>query len=430
MKLYLTIALALLGAMFYTMKLWAEPEVTCSGSCQKALQTTINQYRVANKLNAVQLSVSLPGNNGSILPTMNFYSGTVEMGGTVADGALNDQGQPINLMGIGSLAKSFTAAIILQLEAEGKLKLTDTVGMYLPQYPDWSNITIQQLLNMTSGIFDYENDSQIFWPKLYADPDYQWLPNEVLSISYNNTETTTNCPLGGNLCFKPAGSSWHYSNADYMLLAMIIKQVTGESLEDELNQRLLGPTSTLAQLDSTFYADYPYTGDQRARMVHQYASEFPSPDVTFMNLSWDEGAGAMLSTPEDLITWVRLLFQSNKVLAPAQQQQLEQLVCSKSNDPAILGQPVTQTSELCPMAYGLGIIQLYTKNNGLIWAYGGSDPGVNTAYFYYVKYNVVVAVQTPFENLHWVEFMNSINKDLGLPANIFPASLNTAANAF
>jgi len=271
------------------------------------------------------MSVSLPSRNGNLRPIRTFYSGHIDSTKNTPMGSINRRGKPINLMGDGSITKSFTAAIILQLESENKIKLNDTLGKYLPQYSDWSSVTIRQLLNMTAGIFDYSNDSTAFEKKLASNIYQQWSPEELIKFSYNNTEKSENCPKGGNTCFAP-GAGYYYSNADYILLEMIISKITGHTFEQEIYDRLLGPSSRLGRLNNTYYVPDTYPAGIALRMVRRYDPTLG--DITFMNMSWAGPAGANISNTADLVDWARLLFQTREVLPEQQSNMLTQLICA------------------------------------------------------------------------------------------------------
>ena len=115
---------------------------------------------------------------------------------------------------------------MLQLEAEGKLSISDPIGKWLPQYPAWRHITIRQLLDMTSRI-----------------PDYLYQPAFDHRVRGGPGHPVHRRPAG-LLRRRPARSGpagWHYTNTDYILAQMIIEKVTHDSYADQLTRRIISP---------------------------------------------------------------------------------------------------------------------------------------------------------------------------------------------
>ena len=106
---------------------------------------------------------------------------------------------------IASNTKTMTAAVIVLLAQEGKLSLDDPVSKYVPGVPDGDKITITELLNMRSGLYTYDDDSE-FWAILERDPTKVWSPAEVLGIAFKHAP------------YFPPGTGFHYSNTNYALL--------------------------------------------------------------------------------------------------------------------------------------------------------------------------------------------------------------------
>ena len=211
---------------------------------------------------------------------------------------------------IGSNTKTFTGTVILQLMDEGKLRLDDPVSEYQPEVPNGENITIRQLLNMTSGLFNYAEDED-FNQTLDTEPQKAWEPRELIEIGFSHPPD-----------FSP-GEGFHYSNTNTVLLGMIIEQLTGQPLEQAFLERLfvpLGMSDTLlpernsAAIPEPHPRGYMYqtnveslnTSELQGEEAEQADEAAGEPnDVTDDNPSWGWAAGGAISTLNDLIIWAK-----------------------------------------------------------------------------------------------------------------------------
>jgi D-alanyl-D-alanine carboxypeptidase len=322
-------------------------------------------------ISTVSVSVSFPGDPDNV----NVAVGRVSFDPASAPVT------PESLFDIGSITKSFTSATILQLEAEGKLSIDEPIGVYLPQYPAWRNVTIRRLLNMTSGILGYDNVPAMGrnWVKWgphrrfsdavlvgFADPAYPGAP----------------APTTG----------WNYSNTNYILLGMIIERVTGNSYTAEITRRFFGAKYGL---ESTYYSPTVYPQDILARLVSGYfwntdsdnvlLKKFVGADVKAMDMSWAASAGGIVSRPQDVTHWARALYTSD-LLPPKQRHELETLVSDKT------GKPLADTSAQNPTGFGLGVGRLTVPKLASFWYYQGETLGYRMVYFYAPERDIVVAV--------------------------------------
>ena len=211
---------------------------------------------------------------------------------------------PIQLkehMRIGSITKTFTGTVVLQLVDEGWLGLDDPISRHLTGVPNGESITIRQLLNMTSGLYNYSED-RAFNESLDADPERVWTPEELLAIG-----------LGRKPYFAP-GTEFHYSNTNSVLLGKLIEAVTGHPLEQEFEQRIFQPLKlhdTSFPVSSALPRPHP-----RGYMFGTNVGTLPPAcdaatvgrhDVTDASPSWTWSAGGAVSTLKDLIVWARAL---------------------------------------------------------------------------------------------------------------------------
>ena len=200
---------------------------------------------------------------------------------------------------IGSLTKTFTCTVILQLVDEKKLTLDESIEKYFPNLPNAKNITIRMLGDMTSGLYNY-SEAKEFDDSMQAYPKKLWKPEELVEVSVRN-----------GTYFEP-GKGWHYSNTNTTLLGMIIEKITGNSLPGEIKSRI---TDKLGMKNT----DFPDVPEIWGSHPEGYGEDdgtwvYPLVDVTTKyNPSWGWAAGAMVSTIEDLKIYLKALAEGTMI---------------------------------------------------------------------------------------------------------------------
>jgi D-alanyl-D-alanine carboxypeptidase len=200
---------------------------------------------------------------------------------------------------IGSITKTFTATLVLQLVEMGKVELDGRLVDYVP--PDWAevisevkygkDITVEHVLGHRSGIYNVlarENFVELVLP----DPSRKWAPLEVVRM----------IPVMGEPHFKP-GESFRYSNTNYLLLSGLIEHVAGKPYIKVLQDNILSDIG----LKNTFHSEGPF-GSNRADVAHGYQKiDGKIYDGQEFDSSWAIAAGAMVSTTDDLIRYMKAL---------------------------------------------------------------------------------------------------------------------------
>ncbi|GII92549.1 serine hydrolase domain-containing protein [Sinosporangium siamense] len=244
-----------------------------------------------------------------------------------ATGAKRVQGEHFR---IGSVTKAFTATVMLQLAAEGRLSMDDTVAKWLPGVVeeqlggDGSKIDLRRLLNHTSGLPDVVPGQEIPRPE------------------------------------RP-GAGFIYSKLNYNLAGMIIERVTGAKLADEIARRIARPLG----LTGTYLPG----GETAIRTPHarHYTKDGTGPgaqihDVTETDVSWAWAAGGMISTTADLHRFLDSLLRG-RLLPPAQQREMFTTVSTEGGD------------WIANTRYGLGVYAQRLRCGVTVWGGGGAVPG-------------------------------------------------------
>lgn len=367
-----------LGLALAALAVAAPANVTLAGGKHEALrqplQRMIDSYlRTRAKpehIAAVSLSISFANDPANL----NLVAGRTSL----APGSAPIT--PKTLFQIGSITKSFTAAAILQLEAEGKLSIDQTVGYWLPQYPGWSGVSIRRLLDMTSGIPTYDDSPQM-QTAMASSLKRWWEPAQLIAFVD---------PIYGS-ALKPV-HGYSYSNTNYILSGLIIEAASGQSYESEISRRFFG--QTLGLLD-TYYSPHVYPKMVTESTVAGYfwnagggnasLKPFLGRDMRTSDMSWAGPAGGIVATPEDVTRWVRALFQG-PLLAAKQRHEMESVVSLKN------GRPIAHVSAQDPEGFGLGIAQATRPGIGTLWYYQGETLGYRMLYGYFPKDDLVIAI--------------------------------------
>jgi D-alanyl-D-alanine carboxypeptidase len=191
---------------------------------------------------------------------------------------------------IGSVTKTFTTTLILQLAQEGKLSLDDPVSKFVASVPNGDKITLRMLGNMTSGLREYLANAE-FRNTFFKDPTRTLKPQELLDASYKQGPQ-----------FAP-GTNSDYSNANTVLLGLVIEKVEGRPFAEVLKEKILVPQG----LDHTFFpADEKFSGPHIDGCTSLYPGK-EEVDSTSWSPSQAYAAGAMISTVGDLTKWAKLV---------------------------------------------------------------------------------------------------------------------------
>ena len=259
--------------------------LTLTAQPQTDLAAKADAY-VASYVNAGRFYGSvLVAKGGKVILTRGYGLANME---------LDVPNKPETKFRLGSITKQFTSAAILQLQEQGKLRVTDEISKYIPDSPDtWKGITIHYLLSHTSGIPSYTNG-----------PDYVQHMREETHGPLEFIKRFRDKPLD----FKP-GSQFAYDNSGYYLLGVIIEQVSKMKYEDYLRQNIfdkVGMTDTGYDWPSTILKNRStgYSKDKGRIVNSQY-----------LDMGQPYAAGSLYSTVLDLYKWDRALC-TTQVLSP------------------------------------------------------------------------------------------------------------------
>lgn len=323
-----------------------------------ALQKSLDELRVKH---------GIPGVSAAII----FDDGSTWTGVSgLADVAARRRVTPETAFALASISKTFTAALILDLAAEGRLSLEDAATEYLPEQTMLTGITIRMLLNHTSGLRDYFENPKID-KALLDEPAVRWSTTETLGYV-------------GKQYFPP-GTDWHYSNTNYLFLGLIAERIVGQPLADQLRTRYYLPLG----LKSVYYqvAERP-----PGRTAHGYrfaglTTTLPPIDLAdgtgvmpFRSVvTAAGGAGSVAATALDTARWARALYEGRAVESGGLALMLGGFDLVAGYEPSI--------------PYGLGV-QAVNVNGLRTFGHSGRFLGFRAVVRYLPEQEVTIAVLT------------------------------------
>jgi D-alanyl-D-alanine carboxypeptidase len=229
----------------------------------------------------------------------------------LADQATGEQLSPAYRLRMASMAKSLVASVVLQLADEGRLKLSDPLDHWLPgRFPAHAQVPLELLLRQESGLFDFAADERYSIPLFAGELDHAWKPDELLAMAAEHPPNF------------PAGERFQYSNTNFLVLAVIVEQITGRSLQTVMKERIFDPLGMSSSHMAT-------SSELPAPFAHGYMLGLGAPlDATAFSGSAVFGCGNIVSVPLDMAKFYGALVAGKVV-----DRQLLPLMFSK--DPSV-----------------------------------------------------------------------------------------------
>ncbi|MBD2705485.1 beta-lactamase family protein [Spirosoma sp. BT702] len=278
--------------------------------------------------------------------------------------------KPCNITRVGSTVKTFTAVTVLMLYDEGLLDLDDLIGKYLPhsllsKLDNGSTVTIRQLLNHSSGLFNYIQNLQ-FQTASLNELTKEWSAKELLAYAY-----------GQKAYFAP-GTDVRYSNTNYILLGMLIEQITHKPFYAVFEQKLFLP---LGLTSTSFAARNPVPRS----IIRGYADIYNDLNVieTTYYSGWDyyTADGGLLSNPHDMAVFLHALFGGKLLKASTLQEAMQ------------WEEPSKQEADGFKTAFGLGFFKIETPY-GIAYQHSGDAIGYYARMLYFPEKKATVVYAT------------------------------------
>nr|WP_068892425.1 serine hydrolase domain-containing protein [Pedobacter panaciterrae] len=255
-------------------------------SCTQIIAPPVNKAKLDSLLNALEK------NNKAMMSLAVMHDGKLVYSKAIGD-ADRSNAKPIaatpqTKYRIGSITKMFTGTMIFQLIQEGKLSLTTPLSTYFPQLPNAEKITIANLLNHSSGLFNFTSD-----------------PGYVATLAKKVSQEELLAKFQHATVFEP-GAKHEYSNTNYVLLGFIIEKLDKRAFDAALKARITNKIG----LKDTYYGGKINPSNKEANSYKWIVSWTPDSET---DMSIPCGAGAMVSTPSDLVKFIDALFNGKLI---------------------------------------------------------------------------------------------------------------------
>ncbi|WP_284352131.1 serine hydrolase domain-containing protein [Roseisolibacter agri] len=350
----------LLGLLAVARPLVAQTAAPDRGTLVARLDSLVRAYRADGR--TVGLTVGVVRGSDTLL--LRGYGW--------ADSAARRSAEVATVYRIGSITKQYTSAAILQLIQDGKIALTDTLGRFLPQYPQWGRVTIRQLLGHTSGIHSYTANPT--WAKRMADP---FSADSLLAFVARDT-----------FDFAP-GTGYRYNNTGYFLLGQVLERVSRTAYPELLRTRFFGP---LGMRTATYCPDEPAAPVHSAVYDRTPAGIVPAQKISMTS---PYAAGAVCLSVPDFLRWQTAL-TGGRVVTP------ETYARMTRSDTLANGNPTN---------YGWGLAPAMLGSHPMV-QHGGDIPGGSAQQMW-----------LPNDSLRVVVFTNTLGSGPGALARNLAAAV-------
>lgn len=296
----------LFGLVFF-LSACEKEQLVKTRNCDKSGNERHPKSEAFNDLLNKYTEKGLPGISLLIRDSSGLWSGSAGM----ADLEQNIPMQVCQISKVASITKPFMAALVMMLEKEGKLSLNDPISKYIKgdkllNVENADQVTIRQLMNHQSGIYDVISDND-FYLAVLNDPQKEWDQEALLQYVKDN-----------EAYFTP-GEDVQYSNTNYLLLSMVIERATQQSHFKLLKEKIIDPLG----LDNTVYHPQQQLPENTAKGYFDLYNDGDILDLSDYNTGNGNGYNGIYSTVNDLQIFIEALLRTKSLLGTEQLNKMQ-----------------------------------------------------------------------------------------------------------